>query len=145
MVCYVPTWFSVKYHESIVFGSKNFFGLVKRTQNLEETRKLVCPVIQNNGYFSHRECLLLSVIVDHDENLRKLAFLRIMKARRSESNGAQRHYSVPELNFEVHSYGDMISWETRNITDDKSDYSKFIILYTEPPVLSNLSSKIFVK
>ena len=122
---------------------KNMYCLVKRCQALdEESKRIVRPVLQHNGYFAHSECLLLSMLVDHSKSLRMLAFRRIMKARKSENSCAKRRYSVPEINFDAHSYADMISWDTENINDDDSDEDpKFVTSYTEPPVLSDLSEE----
>ena len=144
MGCYAPTWFSIKRLESIVYGSKHFFGLIDRCRKLDdETQKIVYPVIQRNGYFAHPEWLLLSMIVDPDKNLRKLALSRILKARNSENRVDKRTFRVPEINFEAGHYGDLISWESENIGDGDEDFEKWIWItsYTEPPVLSKLSEE----
>ena len=114
-MCYVLTWFSIKGHESIVNGSKHLFGLIQRCEKLyESTRQVVKPVIKNNGYFAHSECLLLSMIVDQNVNLRKLAVLRILKARKSENVSTKRSYRIPSINFEAVSYRD-ISWQSEHM------------------------------
>ena len=69
---------------------------------------MVKPVIKNNGYFAHSECLLLSMIVDQNVNLRKLAALRILKDQKSENASTKRSYRIPSINFEAVSYCDMI-------------------------------------
>ena len=143
MKCYIPTWFSIKYHESLVFGSNNLFGLIKRCKTLDDsTKKIVYPVIQNNGYFAHSECILLSMIVDHDTNLRKLALSRIIKARGSEDSHTKRKFRMPEINFNAEHYGDMIMWKSEYIDDEVSEEPRYLTLYTEPPVLSGLSEDL---
>ena len=137
MFCYIPTWFSIKRHESIIYGSKNLFSLVQRCQKLDEkTKKVVQPVIQNNAYFAHSECLLLAMIADHDINLRKLALIRVLKARNSENASVRRVYRIPTMNFEASIYGDMITWTSDQTGDMDSPPA-----YTEPPVLSGYSEE----
>ena len=87
IVPYVPTWFSIKkYRESIIFGSRNFYGLVKRTQRLDEqSKEIVCPVIQHICMTGHTDlptpnaccCPWSSTLKRTSENV---FFLRIMKA-----------------------------------------------------------------
>ena len=136
VICYVPTWFSIKYRESIVYGSKNLFALIKRLQSLDYcVQEIVRPVIQNNGYFGHSESILLSMIVDDDIHVRKLALKRIEKARDSE-NPKLRTFIVPDLNFDAESYGDLIDWKEEYI-----DETGYFTSYTDPPVLSDLTEE----
>ena len=135
--------FSIKYHESIVFRSKNLLGLVnvKITQYLdEETKKIVCLVIQYNGYFVQSECLLLSMIVDHDENIRKMAFFRIIKWLKSATNGQKDTTMYKILQCTV------LWWY--NFLVNREYQWRWIglfwihhLVHFEPPVLSNLSEE----
>ena len=84
------------------------------------------------------------MIVDHDENMRKLAFSRIMKARCSENANTRRIFRVPEINFDAQSYGDMICWKTEYVNDEEENENgdlKYFTSYTEPPLLSDLSEE----
>ena len=76
MKCYVPTWFDIKCRESIVDGSRNLFGLVQRYKSVDTTTQdIVHPTIQRNAYFAHPECILLAMLADENESLRKLAHM----------------------------------------------------------------------
>ena len=79
--------------------------------------------------------------MDSNETLRKLAYSRILKARRSVNQGTKRVFKVPKINFDAQNYGDMISWDTEYLTTAGSSASdlEYIVSYTEPPVLSDLS------
>ena len=74
------------------------------------------------------------MIADHDVNLRKLALIRILKARSSKNASARRVYRVPKINFEASTYGDMITW-----TSDHMGEADSPLAYTEPPVLAGFS------
>ena len=148
MWCYVATWFSIKDHESIVYGSRHSFGVVEHCHRLDELSKdIVFPVLQNNSYFGHSECILLSMLADHDEKFRKLALFRIAKARQSQEIASKRQYCLPKMNFGAKNYADLIEWKCENIEDDNSDSeeSKCITSYSEPPVLSNLTFEEITK
>ena len=124
MKCYVPTWFDIKSDESIFLGSLHLYSLIKRFKSVDDkTCAIVRPVIQHNAYFAHAECILLSMLVDADITLRKLACLRIKKARDSDKSD-RRIYALPVVNFQANTYTDMISWVTP---------------YTDPPILSGYS------
>ena len=41
MKCYAPAWLFMKFHKSIVHGSRNMYGLVKRCQALDEESKRI--------------------------------------------------------------------------------------------------------
>ena len=128
--------------------SNHLFGLAKRCQSLgAETRNIIQPVIQNNGFYAHSESILLTMIVDNNKNLRKLAYFRIMKARKSESFGTKRVFKVPKINFNAQNYGDMIPWETEYLNDDEGAPCdlKYLVSYKEPPVLSDLSEEALLR
>ena len=137
MKCYVPIWFNIKCNDSIVYGTKHLFGLVKRCKFLEAgTKEIVRPVIQRNAYFAHSENILLSMIVDDDPKLRKLAYCRIMKSRNCENSDVRRIFKVPEIKWDADAYYDLIEWKTQYLD---AEPGKFITHYTEPPLLSNFS------
>ena len=96
MKYHAPSWFTIKCNPSILDGSKNLFRVIHRCKSVSpETQDIVLPVIQNNAYLAHSECVLLSMLVDDDPNMRKLALLRILKARQSENSVNKRVYALP--------------------------------------------------
>ena len=143
MRAYVPTWFSIKREESIFKGSKHYYGLIRRCQSLDnETKEIVFPVIQNNAYFAHSECVLLTMLVDENPTLRKLACSRIQKARESANCHLLRAYQLPKVNLYAKTYADMIVWVTqykRNQDDTGAQNETHETEYTDPPILSGFS------
>ena len=96
MKCYAPSWFTIKCNPYILDGSKNLFSLIHHCKSVSpETQEIVLPVIQNNAYFAHSECVLLPMLVDDDPNMRKLTLLRILKARQIENSVNKRVYALP--------------------------------------------------
>ena len=78
------------------------------------------------------------MIVDQNVNLRKLAVLRILKARKSENVSTKRSYRIPSINFEAVSYRD-ISWQSEHMKNVDSEDARHVNPYTEPHVLAALS------
>lgn len=125
---YAPMWFNIKLHSSCIYGAKHVFETIQLCGYLPEAQKsIVYPVIQRNGYFGHPENLLLCMLWDDCFNIRKLASLKILKARRGENIMYVRSFVIPKFNFAATKYYDIIDWQ--NIT------------YQEPPVTKGLSEE----
>ena len=141
MKFYIPTWFNIKAEESVFKGSIHFFNLIRRCQKVDhETRNVVQPVIKHNSFFAHSECILLSMLTDASETMRKLAFARIRKARSSTTTLNKREYQLPEVNFEARNYMEMISWKSIYAQDeDGNETGVFRTEYTDTPLLSGYS------
>ena len=76
-------WFAVKQRHSIVHGSKHLFAMIEKTRNLaERSKKIIFLVWQRNGYMSHPENILISLINEDNINMRKLEWREILKARK---------------------------------------------------------------
>ena len=124
---YVPTWFDVKRHCLAKDGAKNLHRLILRVDKLsdEESKNIVLSVIQRNGFFAHPENILLAMVSDDSEIIRRLGWRRILKIRESaQSNELVRAFRVPPINFQSNLYYEMIDW------------SKNVI--TEPPLFKNI-------
>ena len=141
MKCYVPTWFNIKVEESIFKGSIHLFNLIQRCRELDsETQSIVQPVIKNNSYFAHPECILLSMLTDPSANIRKLAHARIRKARGSTTAVKKRKYQLPIVNFQASTYVDMISWKSKYDQDENGfETGNYVTEYTDPPLLAEYS------
>lgn len=73
-------------------------------------------VFENNGYFAHPENILVSMLVDSREIIRKLAVRRIQNARKRVTNGI-RIFKVPSINFDADDYINLIDWQSCTITE----------------------------
>jgi hypothetical protein len=114
---YAPMWFEIKTNPYFCYGARHLWKLVALTRYLpEELKTVVDAVIQRNAYFAHPENLLLSMITDDIPTVRKLGYKRIMKAR-VENHSDIRKFEIPKLNFEAHSYIDLIDWQKNAITE----------------------------
>lgn len=128
---YAPMWFCIKLNSLAVDGAKNTHKLIKLTRYLPANIKsIVDPVIQRNAFFAHPECIILSMLLDSKIEVRKLAYKRIMTARKSNKSSRIREFKIPELRFEnVGHYYDIIDWSSSN--------NKI----SEPPLTMELTSE----
>ena len=79
---YAPTWFAIKTHPSCKDGARHLYQLIHATRYLPtELKAIVDPVIQRNSYFAHPENVLLAMVTDSQQHIRKLGARRILKAR----------------------------------------------------------------
>ena len=114
-------WFAIKQRHSIAHGSKHLFAMIDKTRNLaERSKKIIFPVLQRNGYFSHPENILISLINDDNINMRKLGWRKILKARKTlVRSSTLRAFTIPKINFDAKTYYELIDW---------NDF------YSEPPL-----------
>ena len=83
-------------------------------------------VLQDNAFWAHSENLTISMLSDSREEVRRKAVLWVMKARREFNQDTHpRQFISPTVNFEAHSYFDMIDWHS--------------LVSTEPPLTMDLS------
>ena len=93
---YFPTWFEAKKQNQIIHGAKNFFNLVHRIHQFphSEIRSIASKVVQRNAFFAHPENVLLGMLGDDDEEIRRLAVNKIQGLR-----GKSLQHSIPNDNF----------------------------------------------
>ena len=141
---YFPGWFVFKQHSHIQQGSKNFFFIMELTRDsVTVDRAIAIKVLQDNSHWAHTENILISMLCDEREEIRRKAALRILKARREfDEANHPRKFVPPTVNFEVCSfsilknkesppffysfifylikarnYFDMVDWETEPSTE----------------------------
>lgn len=124
---YAPVWFAIKIHSSVVDGPRNLFKLISLSRYLPDNLKqIVDPVIQRNSFFAHPENILLCMLADPNEKIRKTAHQHILSARKNKGkNPKLRDFKMPNLKFDCKEYFNMIDWKNSKIT--------------EPPITKNLS------
>lgn len=151
---YFPTWFQIKQKHRISDGSKNFYDLLRRIVQFpnDKIKKIALRVIQRNAFFAHPENILLGMLADEDESVRRVAVNRIQVMRgnlasfviegqeefeegsieQSEddeqatgvSNNAVRRFLVPKLNIKAKSYHKLVNLNSPDIQ--------------QPPAIRNL-------
>lgn len=102
MQVYVPMYFNVKSRNSSVFGSVHLFNFITYTRSLtSHLLPIVQKVIQNNSYFAHPENLILAMLFDERQDIRKLGCEKILLARgNGDESAAIREYIHPTINFQ---------------------------------------------
>ena len=126
MRVYAPTWFQIKRNSSYSQGPGNLWFMISNSRYLTDNLKsVIYPVIQRNAYFAHTENILVAMLSDSRQEIRKLAFNRIMVARNQTRTAAPREFIVPKLNFYAKDYTELIHF---------ADYPRH-----EPPLTKRLS------
>lgn len=116
MKVYVPMYFNIKYHSSVVHGSVLFFNYIRWSQFLEPTlRNIVNRVIIDNAYFAHSENVLLAMLFDKNKEKRDCAIKKILRYRRDVEDPLEvRVYEKPTINFNCTEYTNMIDLNDQN-------------------------------
>ena len=116
---YYPGWFQYKCYPHIQDGARNYFFLLELTKDLKEKDKLIAQkVLQDNAHWPHSENILISMLADQREEVRRRAVLLIMKARREfKIEEHPRQFTKPEVNFKAANYFDMIDFEVEPCTE----------------------------
>lgn len=107
---YAPVMFEIKYKSSVVYGSLHLAKMIKLSRTLPRNfLDIVQGSIQRNGYYAHPEHVIMAMANDDDENIRRMAWLKVLAARSEENcNKPLRKFMVPKINFECDNYTSMI-------------------------------------
>lgn len=114
---YVPSLFEIKHKPSIVFGPIHLAKMLKSTRLLPlNARVIVQQTIQRNAYFAHPEHIVLAMLNDDNMNIRRSAWLKILRAREAAVEGDRfRVFAIPELNFNCTNYLRLVKQNFGNI------------------------------
>ena len=83
---YLPVWFRVKCHPHIQDGSRHFYYMVELSKDLErDARDVIDKVLDDNSHFAHPESIVISLLADPREELRRKGVLHILAARLEEN------------------------------------------------------------
>jgi hypothetical protein len=75
---YVPSYFQIKSHSHIQQGAVNLFAIVEFSRQLAAgSRATVERVLQDNSYFAHPENIVIAMLADEREEVRRQAVLHI--------------------------------------------------------------------
>ena len=118
---YLPGWFKFKCSPHIQSGATNYFFLVELSRSpemSEQDQAIAQQVLQVNAHWPHSENLLISMLADEREEIRRRAVLRIMKARREfNSDNHPRQFIPPQVKFDAKNYFDLIDWDVEPCTE----------------------------
>lgn len=127
MIVYAPAMFELKYQSSVVYGSIHFAKMVKSSRFLEENAlKIVEKSLQKNAFFAHAEHIVVSMVNDEREAIRRKGWQYVLAARdkANPDEDGIRVFRVPVLNFNCNDYTDLIEMEAQ--------------LHTNPPILRDI-------
>ncbi|KAF0705713.1 Uncharacterized protein FWK35_00035610 [Aphis craccivora] len=126
---YGPMWFYIKMNPSCTSGSKHLWKTIQFSRYLPDSLKqIIDPVIKRNAYFGSIENILICMLFDDREDIRKLAVTKIIEARKNNEEGTIRCFQIPLLNFNANDYFELINWENNQVT--------------EPPITSKIDQEI---
>ena len=123
MNVYAPALFSLKSNWHVSQGTVQFFFLLQLARECLEKKEpdifeVVTTTMANNGFFAHPENLLLSMVVDSSQAIRRKALgmieqLRIKDQKRRERGDEEiRKFMIPtNINFKAKSYYTLIGNE----------------------------------
>lgn len=79
---YLPAWFRVKCQPHLQAGSRHFHYMLELSRELEkDAKEVVEKVMQDNAHFAHPENIVVSLLADPREELRRKGVLHILAAR----------------------------------------------------------------
>ena len=116
---YYPGWFQFKCHPHIQDGAKNYFTLVELTRDLREQDMLIAQkVLQDNAHWPHHENIVITMLSDRREEVRRRAVLYIMRARRDFNvDEHPRQFITPAVNFKAANYFDLVDLDSSPCTE----------------------------
>lgn len=98
---YAPMLFNIKTKSLWFYGAKLLFYTIQLSRYLPDNLKSVTDsVILRNGFFGHFENILIAMLVDKREHIKKLAFRKILKIRQTSSGHAEiRVFKVSTIKY----------------------------------------------
>lgn len=111
MTVYSPMVFEIKHKSSIVYGPIHLAKVLTSSKFLQPTHlRVIRASIQRNGFYAHPEHILLAMTNDDDENVRKMSWVKILRARQNESvDSPVREFKIPNINYECSDYKTLIN------------------------------------
>lgn len=132
---YLPMWMHIRQHWTCSSGACNLYRSVELLRDLpHDVQKSVRPVLQRNAFWAHPEQVLLGMVTDGDESVRRRAVQRIREARQQElanDTGKVRRFELPAVKFDASVYTEIIDWDK--------------VTVTQPPLLRQLSEEDLVR
>jgi hypothetical protein len=126
---YGPMWFSIKCSHKCTDGARHLLNQIEAQRLLSPAvKKITWPVIQRNAYWAHEENVLLAMLSNEGQDIRKLAINRIKEIRQAPRSSQHqiREFRPPAVKDTAVTLQDLLSAEE----------SVF-----EPPLSSQLSDE----
>jgi hypothetical protein len=77
---YFPSWFHIKINKNFTDGAKNLFYLIQKINKFPDIsiRDICFKTLNYNSYFAHGENILIAMLADEDEQVRRKAVNKIL-------------------------------------------------------------------
>jgi hypothetical protein len=109
---YAVVWFDIKKHSNCWNAAPHYYKMIETSRFLPvRYRIIVQQVLKRNSYPAHIESIILAMLKDNRQVIRKLALKKILRAR--EDDIPNRKFQVPEIRFQATSYEELIDWQTQ--------------------------------
>ena len=109
---YAVVWFDIKKHSNCWNAAPHYYKMIETSRFLPvRYRIIVQQVLKRNSYPAHIESIILAMLKDNRQVIRKLALKRILRAR--EDDIPNRKFQLPEIRFQATSYEELIDWQTQ--------------------------------
>ena len=149
---YFPSWFLIKRKHKLTESSRNFFSLMQSVKRFPNARvkSIAMRVISYNAYSAHPENVLLCMLGDDDDDVRRIAVNKILNIRgrlpgfqidddfeggsveedeqpaeSTKNQSVGRRFCVAKINLEANVYYRMVNLNRQDVT--------------EPPVTKRMS------
>ena len=117
---YFHSWFDIKNNKKLTQGSMNLYNMIVRINNFpdQRVREICYKVLNNNSYFAHGENILVAMLADMDETVRRKAVKIILKLRENDEQVSEEEMEEEEEESDC----DDPSNEKVEISSDVSKY-----------------------
>ena len=116
---YIPNFFNIKEHSHCQKGAVNFSAMMESSRELVPgSKRTVDRVLQDNSYWAHPQNILIAMLGDDREVIRRKAVMSIRSAREKyDESSHPRQFRPPRLNFKAKFYFEMIDWDQVEVTE----------------------------
>lgn len=108
---YAVVWFDVKKNSNCWDAARHYYKMIETSRFLPvQYRIVVQNVLKRNSYPAHIESIILAMLKDNRQAIRRLGLKRILRAREDEI--PHRKFQIPDILLQAKSYEELIDWQT---------------------------------
>ena len=114
--CYFQLFFDIKVKHELIHGPSHVLTQVRILQTLpKEVKRIITPYVRTGAWYSHSECVLLSLMGSSSMEDRRFAVDLILKIRGKNELGdmSVRIRKMPKLNLKATSLRTLIEWKVK--------------------------------
>ena len=117
---YIPLWFTIKTRENFLYGPENLLYFLKLSRTLspnENVQQAIRKSLEINSYWAGADKVILSLLANGNQEMRKNAIEMIIKIRGGKDRGFTPPIEIkkPKMNFDALSLPDFLTgnhlWE----------------------------------